>query len=533
VRRSLIVLVGAVGLVLLTACANVAGLLLARAVGRQQEIAVRVSIGATGRRIAAQVIAESVLLALAGGVLGVAIGALGLEAIRALGAASVPRLGEIELNLGVLAFTFVVSLVSGVLFGSVPALRLARMPLFATVKDGARRTSSGGRALVAAEIALSIVLLIAAGLLIRSFAHLQTIRPGFNASSTLTMELTMSGQKYAAAPEVYETYRRLWEGLAQLPGVEAAGGVSALPLSQMMAWGPITVEGRAMLPGEAFINVDQRMVGGDYFAAMQIPLVAGRLFDRHDTRESLRVVLVDEHMARQLWPDRDAVGKRVRVGGADSASPWLTVIGVVGRVKQDALDADSRMAMYFPHAQFTARAMNVVVRSAQEPAPLTSAVREALRAIDPELPMYGVRTMEDRVSASLAPRRFSVLLLTLFAIVAMGLAAIGVYSVLAYVVNQERRALGIRLALGATPHRVRLFILKQGLVVTAIGVAVGLAVSVPASRLLESLLFGVAPVDPVTFVTVPALLTVAALFAAYVPARRASRVDPMTSLRVE
>ncbi len=533
VRRSLLVLVGAVALVLLTACANVAGLLVARAVGRQQEMAVRVSLGATGRRIAAQVMAESALLALAGGVAGLAIGLLGLEAIRALGAASVPRLGEIELNLAVLTFTLVVSLASGVLFGSLPALRLSRMPLFATVKDGTRRTSSGGRALVAAEIALSIVLLIAASLLIRSFVQLQSIPPGFNSASTLTMELTMSGQKYAAAPAVFETYRRLWERLEQLPGVEAAGGVSALPLSQMMSWGPITVEGRALVPGEAFINVDQRMVGGDYFAALQIPLVAGRLFGEHDTRESLRVSLVDEHMARRLWPGEGAVGKRVRIGGADSTAPWLTIVGVVGRVKQDALDAESRMAMYFPHAQVTTRAMNVVVRSAREPAQLTSAVREAVRAIDPDLPMYGVRTMEDRVSASLAPRRFAVLLLTLFAGVAMGLAVIGVYSVLAYVVNHERRALGIRLALGATPRAVRLFILKQGLVVTAIGTVVGLAIAVLASRLLEGLLFGVAALDPLTFVIVPVLLTLAALVAAYVPARRASRVDPVTSLRAE
>jgi predicted permease len=543
VRRSLVVLIAAVALVLVIACANVASLLVARAVARQQEIAVRASLGASRRRLAVQLLTESLLLALGGGAVGLLFAAVGLDGIRLLGAASVPRIGEIELNRTVLLFTLACSVASGLFFGIVPALRLGQTDLHAPLKDAGRRSSAGGalwgrghnlrRLLVTSELALSIVVLIAAGLLIRSFAQLQTVAPGFNPENTLTLELTMSGRKYTDPQVVFETYRQLWERVARLPGVIAAAGVSALPLSQMMAWGPITVEGRTPVPGEAFINADQRMVGGDYFAAMRIPLVRGRLFDARDTRTSPRVILVDEHMANQLWPHDDAVGKRVRIGGSDAASPWLMVIGVVGRVKQDALDSEPRIAMYFPHAQFTARAMNLVVRSDGDPAALTSVIRAELQQLDPDLPMYGVRTMQERVASSLASRRFAMLLLALFAAVAMGLASIGIYSVLTYLVNQGTRELGIRMALGATPREVLLLIIKQGMSVTALGVTLGLAGAFITTRFMASLLFGVSAVDPVTFVTVPAILASAALLASYAPARRAARVDPMVSLRSE
>jgi predicted permease len=533
VRRSVLVLGAAVALVLLIACANVASLLLARAVTRQHEIALRASLGASRLRITLQLLTESIVLAAMGGALGLVLASAGSNGIRLLGAASVPRVGEIDIDARVLVFTMIVTMLSGIVFGLVPALRIGRTDLHAPLKVKGARRQHGQRVLVIAELALSIVLLIAAGLLIRSFAQLQTVTPGFNAANTLTLELTMSGRKYNDAQAVFETYRRLSEQVRALPGVMAAGGVSALPLSQMMAWGPITVEGRTPMPGEAFINVDQRMIFGDYFEAMQIPLVRGRLFNQHDTRTSLRAVVVDEHMARQLWPDDDAVGKRVRVGFADATAPWLTVVGVVGRVKQDALDSEPRMAMYFPHSQFTARAMNLVVRSASEPAALTSAIRGALSAIDPDLPMYGVRTMEDRVRTSLATRRFAMLLLTLFAVVAMVLAAIGIYGVLAYLVNQGTRELGIRMALGATPRGVRMLILRQGALVAAIGIAIGLVCAVIATRFMESLLFEVSALDPVTFVGVPLMLAVTAVAATYGPARRAARVDPVISLRSE
>jgi predicted permease len=334
---------------------------------------------------------------------------------------------------------------------------------------------------------------------------------------------------------VLETYRRLWERLSSLPGVSAAGGVSALPLSQMMAWGPITVEGRTPAPGEAFINTDIRVVGGDYFEAMQIPLVAGRGFDEHDTRDKPRVIVVDEALAQQLWPGQDPLGKRVRPGGfdANADTPWLTVVGVVGRIKQDRLDADSRIALYHPHTQYPARAMNVTLRSRTAVASLAAAARAEVRGLDAELPIYGLRTMSERVLASLAGRRFSMLLLSLFAALALALGTIGTYGLMAYEVSQGTRELGIRLALGATPRRLVGFVLREGMAVALLGVAVGLVSAFALTRAMRSLLFEVGAADPVTFLGVPLLLLLAALGACYLPARRAAATDPVTSLRSE
>ena len=545
VRRSLVVLVGAVGFVLLIACANVANLLLSRALARQREIAVRSALGAGRGRIVRQLLTESVLLAVAGGALGLVFSYWCLEGIRALGSKSVPRLHEIAINGDVLLFTLGVSIASGILFGLVPAMRVSRADLHGSLKDAGRgasgtsavwgRGSNTRRLLVVAELALSVMLLIGAGLLIRSFAHLQGVPPGFNPSNVLTLELTMTGRKYNDATAVLETYKLLWERLRTLPGVTAAGGVSALPLSQMMAWGPIVLEGRALPGGDTFVNVDQRTVGGDYFRAMEIPIVKGRGFTEQDTRTVPRVVIVDRHMADTLWPGEDPIGKRVRRGGmdADANAPWLTVVGVAGRIKQDALDSESRMAMYHPHTQAPSRAMNVVVRSGADPASLTAAATKEIRALDPDLPIYNVRTMGDRVDESLAKRRFAMLLLALFAALALGLATIGIYGVIAYLVNQGTREVGIRMALGATPAEIVLMIVRQGLAVALVGVGLGLAGAFVATRFMRSLLFGVHVYDPLTFAGIAALLVMVAAVAAYVPARRAARIDPMVSLRSE
>ncbi len=301
----------------------------------------------------------------------------------------------------------------------------------------------------------------------------------------------------------------------------------------MFAWGPVTVEGRTPAPGEAFINADVRTVAGHYFEALRIPLVAGRVFDEHDVKAGQPVVVVDSFMADQLWPNESAIGKRLRFGGAGSTSPWLTVVGVVGRVKQYKLDEDSRIAMYFAHAQFPTRSMNVVVRTSTDPAGATPAIRAALREVDPNLPIYRLRTMDARVDESLARRRFAMSLLSVFAALALGLAVVGVYGVMAYLVGQGRRELGIRLALGASRGAILGLVMRRGLALALTGLLVGLLGAVALTRFMEGLLFGVRPHDPLTFATIPAILVLTTVLAVYAPARRAARTDPLLTLRSE
>ncbi len=546
VRLALLVLVASVAFVLLIACANVANLLLSRALARQREVAVRAALGASRWRIVRQLLTESMVLAVAGGVVGLLLSYVCLQGIRTLGEASVPRLHEIAINWRVQLFALSVSIVAGVIFGLAPALRLSSPDLHGHLKD-ASRGSAGTSAvwgrgqnlrhlLVVAELALSVMLLIGAGLLIRSFSQLQQVSPGFNPANVLTLELTMTGRKYNDADAVLQAYKQLWERLSALPGVTAAGGVTALPLSQMMAWGPITVEGRTAPEGEKFINADIRTVGGDYFRAMDIPLLKGRVFSPElDTRTSPRVVVIDERLANQFWPGEDPLGRRIRTGGFDVTpdTPWMTIVGVVGGVKQDALDADSRIAYYRFQGQSPSRAMNVVVRSRSDPSSLAAAVTGQIRALDPDLPIYKMRTMGERVEASLSERRFSMLLLTLFAGLALGLAAIGIYGVMAYLVSQGTRELGIRLALGAAPRDLLLLVVRQGMTVAATGMVLGLAGAFALTRFMRALLFGVHASDPMTFLAIAATLTLVALVACYLPARRAAQVDPIVSLRTE
>jgi predicted permease len=356
---------------------------------------------------------------------------------------------------------------------------------------------------------------------------------GFRSEGVLTMELTMSGRKYVDVPKMQETVREMWVRLARVPGAVAVGAVSSLPLSNMMAWGPITVEGREVAANERFINVDQRVIGGEYLTAMEIPLLEGRGFTEEDTRTTPRVGIVDQRMAQALWPGGDALGKRVRTGGIDASNtaPWITIIGVVGNVKQDALEAESRMALYFPHSQLPGRALNVVVRTHGDPATLASAVRKELRELDPDLPVYNVRTMDQRVSESLARRRFSMLLFAIFAALASGLAAVGIYGVIAFLVTQGTREMGIRMALGATPGEIGMLVVKHGLLMAAFAIVIGVGAALLVTRVMRSLLFGVAAADPITYALVCLLVALTALAASYFPARRAARLDPMRSLR--
>ena len=544
VRRTLYLLLGAVGCVLLIACANVANLQLSRTVARQKEIAVRSALGASRLRIIRQLLTESLLLALAGGVLGLLLAYVSVHWIRVLGPQSVPRISDIGIDGTALLFTFTISVVSAVLFGMAPAGRASGIDVQNTLQDTSR-TSAGvgavwGRGhslrhlLVVAELALCTMLLIGSGLLIRSFLRTRDVPPGFNPRNVLTMELTMSGPKYKRDETIWAAYHEMWQRLEDLPGVTAAGAVTSLPLSQMYAWGPITVEGRVPPPGEKFINADTRMVSGDYFQAMEIPLLEGRFFNDHDTAANSGVAIVDDYMAQQLWPGQDAMGKRFHIGGIDDTKePWITVVGVVGRVKQYTLDTGSRIAFYLPQTQYPVRAMNVAMRSTTDPASLTGAVKQQLHELDPDLPPYNVITMDQRVQLSLARRRFAMVLLAGFAAISLALAAIGIYGVLAYLVSQGTREIGIRMALGATRTAIIRLVLRNGIALALTGVAMGVAAAFLLTRLMQSLLFGVTAGDPLTFCAVPLLLLFIALLATSIAARRAARVDPAECLRYD
>jgi predicted permease len=543
VRRPLRVLVGAVAFVLLIACANVANLLLSRAVGRRQEMAVRMALGAGRLRIVRQLLTESVLLSLGGGALGVLLAAAAVAAVRAAQPADVPRLGAIAVDGTVLAFTLLLATASGLLFGLAPAWGAARVDPQGTLKDASRGSAGAGALwgrgnhvrslLVVSELALAVVLLVGAGLLLRSFARLQDVDPGFDARGVLTVELAMNGRRYEDSKKVLAAYRELWERLERLPGVSAAGGVTSLPLSGYFAWGPITIEGHVPPSGEDFVNADIRVVGGRYFEALGIPLRSGRAFTEADTEEKDGVVIVDEHLAQEYWPNGDAVGRRIRMGGLKTESPWRTIVGVVGRVKQYGLDSDGRIALYFPQTQWPSRSLYVAVKTAADPASLAAAVGREVRSVDPDLPPYHVRTMARRVTDSLARQRFLMTLLGAFAAIAATLAAIGVYGVMSYLVAQGRRELGIRIALGATPATIAKLVVGHGMAVAVAGLAAGLAGAVAASRLLASLLFGVPARDPLTFGAVAAGAAAVAFLATWLPAQRAARIDPTVSLRDE
>lgn len=542
VRKPLYILLGAVACVLLIACANVANLMLARAMGRGKEIAVRAAIGAGRARIVRQLLTESVLLSLCAGGLGVLLALWGLDWACSLGSRSIPRLGEITFDGRVLGFTLAVSLLTGVLFGLVPALRLSRIDLNATLKDSGRspagvhsmwgRGHNVRRFLVVSELAVSVLLLIGAGLLIRSFVRLQHVDPGFNSRNLTTLGLTLTGNRYADATAVLPAYHRLWTRLEGLPGVVAVGGSSALPLTQTFAWTPITIEGRTPMSGEKFINADERIVARNYFQAMEIPLRMGRYFDERDTADVNRVTIIDESMARQFWPGESPIGKRIHQ--VQSRIPWLTIVGVVGQVKHDTLhDPNPRIVFYLPHTQYPTRSLSIVLRTGTDPSSLAPAVRNEIHDLDPDLPVYQVSPMSSFVDQSLAQRRFSTLTLSIFAGIALALATLGIYGLMAYMVNQGIQEIGIRIAMGATESGIWRMIVSQSMALAAMGIAIGVLAAFGLTRFLSSLLYGVTATDTLTFAGIPGLLILISLAAACIPARRAARVNPLAALRCE
>ncbi len=536
IRPALLVLLGAVSFLLLIACSNVANLMLARATARCKEIAIRTALGASRLRLIRQLLTESVLLALLGGGVGLLLANWGVDLLMALNPDNIPRAREIGIDGRVLGFTLGVSLLTGIIFGLWPALQASKTDLTGTLKEGGRTSASGFRLrsarslLVVSEVAIALVLLIGAGLLIKSFARLLDVNPGFETQNLLTMQISLPATKYREPPQVRTFYRQLVEQIKILPGVESVGAVSNLPLSGSVTSGSFQIEGRPVPPGTAAPHSDRRAATSDYLQTMKIPLLKGRHFTDRDNAEAPLVAIIDETMARLYWPNEDPVGKRLSF---QNVNQWREIVGVVGPVKHKALDADLRGQLYYPHAQSAQGSMYLVVRTATNPMSLASAVQNAVRTIDKDQPVYNVRTMQEIFSNSVAQRRFSMLLLGIFAAVALVLAAVGLYGVMAYSVTQRTHEIGVRMALGAQPDDVLKMVLGQGAVLALVGVTIGLIAAFALTRVMLSLLFGVSATDTVTFVSISLLLTVVALLASYIPARRATKVDPMVALRYE
>lgn len=536
IRLALYVLLGAVGFVLLIACANVANLLLARAAVRQKEIAMRAAVGASRARIIRQLLTESVVLALLGGLLGLFIAAFAVEGLRRFGSASIPRLQEISIDPRVLAFTFFTSLLTGIVFGLVPALRASRVDLNEVLKDGTRNSAGSGHhrtrnLLVVAEVALSLVLLIGAGLLIRSYYYLQSASPGFNPNGVLSLRLSLPTTRYATPESVYNFYKQLNEKVKQLPGIDFIGTNYSLPLSSTSAaWGPITIEGYVPKEASELVMSNERFISPDYLRAMGMPLIKGRQFDERDIKGAPEVCFVNEALAARFWPNEDPIGKRIQ---RIDKGPWRTIIGIVRDTRQVELEKEPPLSVYYPIEQLTIRTRFFVARTSADPKQTTQAITKVVQSLDPELPVYDVNTMEERLQHSLAQRRLAMLLLSVFAVAALVLAAIGIYGVMSYWVNQRQHEIGIRMALGAAPRNILQLVARQALLLIAIGIGLGLAGALALTRVMASLLFGVSATDGLTFVLISLLLGGIALLASYVPARRATKVDPMIALRAE
>jgi predicted permease len=539
VRRALLVLLGSVGLVLLIACANVANLLLARGSARQKEIAVRTAMGASWKQIARQLLTESVLLGALGGLVGLGVAQVSLFVVRAMNPGNIPRLEDIGINGSVMAFTFGVSLATGVLFGLAPVWRALKVDLNTSLKAGGRSGQADGGILVRrhrlrgllviSELALSLMLLIGAGLLVRSFVRLEAVPPGFSPDHVLTMSVSVDGPKYQERKPRAAFFREVERRISALPGVVAQGQIEPLPMTGGVGWGSINVEGFTPAPGQE-LQVDLRNASADYFSSMKIPLVAGRFFDEHDNGDAPNVMIVDERFAKQFWPNgAAAVGKHLWF---DPKRP-LTIVGVVGAVKQYGLETDGKIAAYFAQQQFPSGGVALTVRTAGDPTAISSAVAQEIHAEDPTAVVFNVRTMDELVHDSLARQRFASTMLGAFAGFAVLLAAVGLYGVMSYLVTQSTRDIGVMVALGARSGDIIGLVMRQGMELAGIGIVAGVVGAVALTRVMASLLFGISATDAVTFVLVPMMLAGVAFAATVIPAWRTTRVDPVVALRDE
>jgi putative ABC transport system permease protein len=541
IRPALMVLFGAVGFVLLIACANVANLLLARAAARHKEIAVRTALGATRSRLIRQLLTESVLLSLIGGTIGILLALWGADALASLGPESLPRIREIRADGYALGFTIALSLLTGILFGLAPALATTKPDLNEALKEGSRGSSAGfGRnrlhkTLVAFEVAAALVLLAGAGLLIKSFARLRDVNAGFDAKNVLTATISLPRSRYPDAGSQLRFFQQAIERIEALPGVKAVGAINDLPLSGDKDSTTFTIEGQPLLPMGQQPNTEWRLVNKDYFKAMSIPIIKGRVFTQSDTSEAPAAIIINEEMAARYFPGEDPVGKRLVLNlTISNPSPIpREIVGVAGNARDLALDSETRPEVYAPFLQETVSYMALMVKTESDPASLAVAVRAEARAIDKDLPVSSIQTMEQVFAGSIAGRRFNMLLLGVFAAAALILAAVGIYGVMSYSVTERTRELGIRMALGASSGDILKLVVGQGMRLAAIGLGAGLVAALVLTRALSSLLYEVSATDPLTFAAISFALASVALMACYIPARRAAKVDPMVALRYE
>jgi len=537
IRPALLVLLGAVGFVLLIACANVANLLLARAAARLKEVAIRSALGAKRWHLVRQLLAESVLLALGGGVLGLVLAYWGVRSLVAFN----PDLSAADVGVDgtVTAFTLVVSLATGLLFGLAPALQASKANLQETLKEGGRSSSAdrGGqslrRTLVVAEVALSLMLLVGAGLLIRSFARLQGVSPGFEARGLLTFNMALPRAKYPSDTAQIAFYDRVLAEMAAVPGVRSVGVTSVMPFSGNWSTGTFTVEGYEPGEGQPRPWGDVRIVSPGFLPTLRAPLLKGRMLTEQDAAGAPRVVVVDAEAVKRFWPNEDPIGKRITRGGPPGQENWVTVVGVVGHTAHEGLDAERRVQLYYPYRQMGEPFMTVAVRADGDPRALVPAVRRAVHAVDKDQPLAGITTMDEMMEQAVGQRRLSMLLLGLFAGIALVLASVGIYGVMSYAVTQRSHELGVRMALGAARGNVLGLVMRQGMVLTLAGVALGVVGALALTRLIEGQLYQVPATDPLTFAAVALLLTGVATVATLVPALRATRVDPVVALREE
>src|SRR5947207_4332877 len=535
-RPALLILLGAVCLVLLIACANLTTMLLARAATREHEMAIRVALGAAPLRLLKQVFTESVVLALIGGAVGVVLALWGIESLKAIGAQTMPRLREVNVDVIVLGVTFAICVATGIIFGLSPGLASARPELTEALKEGGRRSTQGRRrnglrnGLVIAEVALALVLLSAAGLLIKSFARIQNVNPGFNQRNALTFEVSLPKIQYPDDSSVVHFNNEAQRRIAALAGVQAAGFSTILPLAGTNSDWSFAIEGRPSDKNSPSPDEETRQVSPDYFRALETPLIKGRLFTNADNADAPLVIIVNQTFAKKFWPNEDALGKRIVMGGMSDDPKWITIVGVVGDIRHFGLDIDPKPEMYVPFAQDSHFTAIYVVRSNQDPRTLFPAIQREIQAIDPALPLANVRTFENVIGDSVAPRRLSVVLLGVFAGVAVLLASVGIYGVISFLVVQRTHEIGVLMALGAERSGVLELVLVRSLKLISAGTIIGLIVALMSTHTLRALLYSVSAFDAATFALVTILLGAIALAASYLPAMRATRADPMIVL---